>query len=147
AGFIAEQRLMIALPEQQLCPVEPVLARVEPVAVGGVPPHSLPASPYDKSPYAPAPGATRVLPPLPPATYAPPPPPDNDAEENDGDDDDADALPIPPAPQRPERPAVIQAQRDSGYGRAWPPAWGPRPYAPGYGPTGYGPAPYYYYGR
>src|ERR1700744_1669181 len=93
ASFIADQRLMIALPEQQLCAAEPVLARVEPVtakneeigspaqplrtavaapvAINGVPPYSLPASPYGKSPYEAAPGAARVLPPLPPANYAP----------------------------------------------------------------------------
>ena len=60
ASFIADQRLMIALPEQKLCVADPArpitagaepaaplrFAAVAPIAVAGVPSHDLPASPY-----------------------------------------------------------------------------------------------------
>jgi hypothetical protein len=155
ASFVADQRLMIALPEQKLCAAEPAatmtaraepatplrFAAVTPVAVAGVPSHDMPASPYGARMGSPD---AQVAPPTP--AYQPPQSTgarDGD-EDEDYDNDDADALPIPPAPLRPQRPAVIQAQRSQAYGAAgWPPGWGPQPY-----PRWYRPDPYsYYYGR
>jgi hypothetical protein len=146
-SFVADQRLMIALPEQKLCAADPArpltagaepaaplrFAAVTPVAVAGVPQHDLPASPYDGAPDA------RVAPPA-----YPPPQGFQAYESRDGDeDDDDDAAAIPPAPPRPVSPAVIQAQRDQATGVAgWPPGWGPQPY-----PRWYRPYPYPYYGR
>jgi hypothetical protein len=155
ASFVADQRLMIALPEQRLCvadPARPITARAEPaaplrfaaiapIAVAGVPSHDLPASPYGaRMGY---PGA-RVAPPPPPPAYQSPQSTDSrDSDEDENYDDDEDAAPIPPSLSRPERPAVIQAQRDQAYGAAgWPPGWGSRPY-----PRWYRPYPYSYYGR
>ncbi len=155
ASFVADQRLMIALPPQQLCvadPARPITAKTEPaqaaplklaalapVEVSGVPRHDLPASPYGAAAKAPT---AKVVPPPPPA-YAPP----RDMEDNDENyNEDEGAVPIPPAPPRPEPPAVIQARRDQAYQApayqpaGWPPGWGPQPY-----PRWYGPAPYYYY--
>ena len=156
ASFVADQRLMIALPEQQLCaadPARPMTARAEPaptaplrfaavapVAVAGVPSHDMPASPYGAR--MGTPGA-RVAPP--PPAYQPPQSTDaRDGDEDEDYDDDQDTAPIPPAPPRLQRPAVIQAQREQAYGAAgWPPGWGPQPY-----PRWYRPDPYsYYYGR
>jgi len=78
--------------------------------------------------------------PPPPAAYQPPP--DTEDNNEDYDDEDEDAAPIPPALLRPERPAVIQAQRDQAYGpTGWPPGWGPRPSAHWYDQGGY------YHGR
>lgn len=153
ASFVADQRLMIALPEQQLCAAdlarsapmagnreEPKaslkLAAVAPVAVTGVPSHELPASPYGARTRAPG---SNVAPP--PARYQPQGSQDND--EDYGGEDDVKAVPIPPAPPRFAPPSVIQARRDQAYQSAgWPPNWGPQPY-----PRGVGPGPYYYYGR
>ena len=153
ASFIADQRLMIALPSQQLCAGEPAnaplvaatasapvkLATVAPVAVSGVPQHSLPALPF---------GATSSAP---TAQHAPPPATrspqqeyqdqDNDQDYDDDDDNGPNAAPLPPSLPRPQRPSVIEAERMP-YGAA---GWPPRPY-----PRRYGPAPYpypYYYGR
>lgn len=157
ASFVADQRLMIALPDQQLCSAEPArpifaaapaearVASAGPVAVSGVPQHSLPAAPYGIAPAAPS---SRPLPP-PPATYPPQQTYEDQDSESDYDDDtDADApdaAPIPPAYQRLPPPSVIEARRNP-YGSAgWPPGWGPQPY-----PRWYGPVPYpyaYYYGR
>lgn len=154
ASFVADQRLMIALPQQQMCvadPVRPMTAKTEPaqaarlklaalapIEVSGVPSHDLPASPYGAVTKAPT---AKVVPPPPPPAYQPP-----DTEDNDQDYDDGEAVPIPPTPPRPEPPAVIQARRDQVYPAqayqpaGWPPGWGPQPY-----PRWYGPAPYYYY--
>ena len=80
ASFVADQRLMIALPEQQLCAAEPAnapviaasapapvkLATATPIAVSGVPQHSVPASPFG---IAPPPRVS--APPPAPATYPP----------------------------------------------------------------------------
>ena len=156
ASFVADQRLMIALPEQQMCaatsarpviataepaPAQPLrLAAVAPITVAGVPSHNQPASPYGTSAGAAA-GAHRpkAVPP-PPTAYQPPP--DSEDNDEDYDDEDEDAAPIPPALLRPERPAIIQAQRDQVYGpTGWPPGWGRRPYARWYDQRGY------YYGR
>ena len=157
ASFVADQRLMIALPEQQLCladPARPLLARIEPatgksqdakapvriavvapIAVAGVPAHDLPASPYGAAAGTAPPAFDPPPAVYPPAAYAPLP---------DSDDyDDAEATPIPPPP-RPAPPAVIQARRDQAYQPAsWPPGWGPQPYPRWYGQNQY----YYYYGR
>lgn len=149
-SFVADQRLMIALPEQQLCrpemappavtaaaPAPVTLASTAPIAVSGVPRHSLPASPYGAPSAVPP---ARIAPPA-PATYPPPrayEDQDNDQDYNDSDDDGPDVAPIPPAYQRPQAPPVIQANRGPYYGP--PPGWGPQPY-----PRAYGPAPYYYY--
>ena len=158
AGFVADQRLLIALPEQQLCvapPARPIIAMAEPapaqplrlaavapITVAGIPSHNPPASPYG-APAGASAGAHRsnAAPPPPPGAYQPPP--DSENNDEDYDDEDEDAAPIPPAFQRPERPAVIQAQRDQAYGpTGWPPGWEPRPYARWYDQRGY-----YYYGR
>jgi hypothetical protein len=157
ASFVADQRLMIALPEQQLCAAEPAnapmiaasapapvkLATATPIAVSGVPQHSVPASPFG---IAPPPRVS--APPPAPATYPPQQSyqeQDND-QDYDEDDNGPDVAPIPPALQRPQRPAMIEAQRGP-YGTAgWPPNWGPQPYGRGYAPAPY-PYPYYYYGR
>jgi hypothetical protein len=157
ASFVADQRLLIALPEQQLCvaaPARPIVAAAEPapaqpfrfaavapVAVAGMPPHNPPASPYGAT--AGAPTGTRLPKALPPPPSGYQPPPDTENNDEDYGDEDQDATPIPPALQRPERPAVIQAQRGPAYGApGWPPGWGPRPYARRYDQGGY-----YYYGR
>jgi hypothetical protein len=157
ASFVADQRLMIALPEQKLCtadPARPLTARAEPVpaaplrfasvtpvAVAGVPSHDLPASPYGAAMGAPG---SRVAPLLPPPAYRSPQSTDSrDGDEDEDYDDNDDAVPIPPTLFRPPSPAVIQAQRDQAYGAAgWPPGWGPQPY-----PRWYRPYPYPYYGR
>ena len=156
ASFVADQRLMIALPAQQLCATDtskPVvaaavpsasakLASTAPIAVSGVPQHTMPASPY-----GPAAPSSRALPPA-PTTY----PPqqnyegqDSDQDFDDADDDGPDAAPVPPAYQRPQRPSVIEADRAPYGAPGWPQTWAPRPY-----PGWYRPAPYpypYYYGR
>ena len=153
ASFVADQRLMIALPAQQLCTADPArpmiaaaaptkLAATDPIAVSGVPQHALPAAPYGVTPAVPQ---SRVLPPPAPATYPPAQgyqDQDDDQDYDDADDDGPDGTPIPPAYRHPPRPAVIQAQRVP-YGRAgWPPGWAPPP--PRWAP----PPPYaYYYGR
>lgn len=146
--FIADQRLLIALPAQQLCASDPAavkLASVGPVAVAGVPRHDLPASPYGGGTGAPS---RKSAPPPAPATY---PPPQNYEDQNsdedyDDTDDGPEAMPIPPPPPPPGPPPVIQAERGPVYRPAgWPPGWGPQPY-----PRWGGPAPYpypYYYGR
>lgn len=156
ASFVADQRLMIALPEQQLCsadPARPVVAAaapaptsvkfaaVAPVAVSGVPQHNPPAAPYGAVP------PSRVLPPA-SATYPPPQAyqgQDNDQDYDDADDGRPDAAPIPPAYQRPQQPTVMEAERVPYGAPGWPPAWGPRAYPRWYGPA---PQPYpYNYGR
>lgn len=147
ASFIADQRLMIALPAQQLCtadPARPVIAAAapvkfastDPVAVSGVPQHALPAAPYGVAPPV---SRSRALPPPAPTTYPPAQgyqDQDNDQDYDDADDDGPDVAPLPPAYQHPPRPSVIEAQRVP-YG---PPGWAPPP-----PPRWYGPAPYYYY--
>ena len=164
ANFVADQRLMIALPEQRLCaadPARPLTARAEPsaplrfaavapVAVAGVPPYDLPASPYGARMGTPG----RLAPAPPPPAYQSPQfygsqaydsraYDSQDGDEDEDYDDDEDAAPIPPSLSRPERPAVIQAQRDQAYGAAgWPPNWGPQPYS-----RWYRPYPYSNYGR
>jgi hypothetical protein len=80
ASFVADQRLMIALPAQQLCAAEPgnapviaaagpapvTPATVMPIAVSGVPQYSVPASPFGAAP------SPRVsAPPPAPAVYPP----------------------------------------------------------------------------
>ena len=149
ASFVADQRLMIALPAQQLCTADPArpvmaaaaplkLASTDPVAVSGVPQHALPAAPYGIAPAAPR---YRALPPPAPTTYPPAQgyqDQDNDQDYDDADDDGPDVAPLPPAYQHPPRPSVIEAQRVP-YG---PPGWAPPP--PRWAP----PPPYpYYYGR
>ena len=97
ASFVADQRLMIALPAQQLCTADPAapimaaaapapvkLATAAPVAVSGMPQHSLPAAPYGALPATPR---SRVMPPA-PTTY--PPPQGYDGQDNDQDFDDED---------------------------------------------------------
>ena len=158
ASFVADQRLMIALPAQQICTADPArpivaeampaparLAAAAPVAVSSVPQHSLPATPYGATPATPP---SRVLPPA-PTTYPPQQTyqdQDNDEDSNDADDDAPDVVAIPPAYQRPPQPSVIEAQR-APYGPAgWPPGWGLRAYPRWSAPAPY-PYPYYYYGR
>jgi len=151
ASFVADQRLMIALPAQQLCTADkpilavntPAPAVAAPVAVSGVPPHGLPAAPYGISPASPR---SRVLPPE--STTYPPQQSyedqDNDQDYDDEGDDSPDIAPIPPAYLHPPRPTVMEAQRGA-YGPppGWAPAWGPQPY-----PRWGAPQPYpYYYGR
>jgi len=155
ASFVADQRLMIALPAQQLCTADPAApmiatrapAPVElaaaPVAVSGVPQPNLPAAPYGISPAVPP---SRVLPPA-PATYPPQQgyeDQDDDQDYDDADDDSPDVAPIPPAYLHPPRPSVMEAQSAPYGAPVWAPAWPPRPY-PRRVP---GPYPYpYYYGR
>ena len=158
ASFVADQRLMIALPAQHLCAEEPAnapvvaakgahrvrLATATPAGVAGAPRHGVPASPFGAAPPAPS---ARMSPPA-PAAY----PPEQDYQDQDNaqdyddeDDDGPDAAPIPPSLQRPQPPAVIDAQRSPYDQGGWPPAWRPQPY-----PRWYGPQPYpypYYYGR
>ena len=150
ASFVADQRLMIALPAQQLCTADPAapivaaaapasvkLATAAPVAVSGVPQHSLPAAPYGVGPAAPR---ARVLPPA-PTTYPPQQSYDDQDSDQDYDDEDNDGpevAPIPPAYQRPQRLPAIEAQRMP-YGG---PGWGSQPY-PRWAPAPY-PYPYYY---
>ncbi|MES2292542.1 MAG: hypothetical protein V4527_04515 [Pseudomonadota bacterium] len=157
ASFVADQRLMIALPEQKLCmadPARPITASAEsaaplrfaavaPIAVAGVPSHELPASPYGARVGTPSARFAPPPPPAPPAYRSPQSADSRDSDEEEDYDDDEDAAPIPPSLSRPERPAVIQAQRDQAYGAAsWPPGWAPQPYS-----RWYRPYPYSYYGR
>ena len=156
ASFVADQRLMIALPAQQLCTADPAapiiaanaparFATTAPITVSGVPQHSLPAAPYGVSPAAPP---SRVLPPA-PATYPPQQgyeDQDNDQDYNDTEDDNSDAAPIPPAYLHPPRPTMMEAQRVPYGAPGWPPAWGSQPYPRWGAPQPY-PYSYYYYGR
>jgi hypothetical protein len=158
ASFVADQRLMIALPAQQLCTTDPAapimaaaapapvkLATATPVAVSGVPQHSLPAAPYGVGPATPR---SRVMPAA-PTTYPPPQnydDQDNDQDFDDEDNDGPDVAPIPPAYQHPQRPPTIEAQRMPYGEQGWPPAWPPRPYPRRATAAPY-PYPYYCYGR
>jgi hypothetical protein len=126
-GFVAGQRLLIELPEQQLCaadPAMPVMASMEPMPASSTrmaavePParKNPPASPYGTPTQRPT---TRTAP---AAAYQQPP----DANDGDEDEDYGDAVPIPPAYQAPQPPGVIQAQRGQAYGG--PRVWAPPPY-------------------
>ncbi len=140
ASFVADQRLMIALPQRAQCDVRPTMAMAEPgpdaappvriakaqsAAIAGVPAHDLPATPY---------GA------------APPPAQDYDAQayaenydrqvaEDRARDqagetafDDAEDLPVPPRPYRSRGRSYSRDDRysygdlfDRGAPQAYPP--------------------------
>ncbi len=122
-SFVAGQRLLIALPEQQLCaadPAMPVMASMESMPAPST--RLAAVEPSPKNPPASFYGAPaqrpRTVPPA--AAYQPPP------DADDGDEDYGDAVPIPPTYQAPQPPAVIQAQRGQAYGG--PRVWVPPPY-------------------
>jgi len=139
ASFVADQRLMIALPQRTQCDAGPVMAmaapdaappvrmaKVQSAAIDGVPAHDLPAMPYGAAPaqdydaQAYAENYDRQI-------------AEDRARDQAGETafNDADDLPIPPRPTRPRGRSYSRGEQYS-YGdsldRGAPQAYPPRGY-------------------
>jgi len=146
ASFVADQRLMIALPQRKLCEARPDLASASaparlaalprplarpPVrlqapeaAVDGVPSHDLPATPYgdasDRQYDRTADASDRQA-------WEDQARSDQARADRTHEDYDDQDMPLPPRPQRPR--AYRQYSPDSQYEEpSYPPSWWPRDY-------------------
>ena len=152
ASFVADQRLMIALPDQKLCSAEPE------TRMAAVKPEPVPAkSAEPKAPARPAPlrvAEANLAPASPPASEPHATPPSVPREQS-APPAEIDLKLRPAMSGRAKRmgiiirvrtisPPPLPPPRPVYYGYAgWPPGWAPPPYPRWYPPASY----YFYYGR